>query len=459
MPHCLRYLFAAVMLIHGALCNARETPVFSPEAVREDLQFALAAMRRIHPEPGATLGSARLERAVAEADAALAGPLSRDQAWAILARLNPIFADGHMVFAYADWRADGAAYLKEGGAFFPFEVFIDAQGSPHIRSALGGGESAHAGARILRINGRDAGEVSAAMLALMHGDNEVFRANLLGQRWWFVYWKLFGTPDMFTLELDGGVRLHLAPARSEPVQLRDDASFERQFQFALLPGKAAVLTLKSFAWPDKARYFAFTRDVFAQLRAHGVQTLLIDIRANGGGDDDMWLDGIMRYVADKPFRAGASYVKRVLAGRAEPGQQVGDVVSGEISGWIQPEPAHPLHFGGRVYVLTGAATYSSAILFANAVQDFKLGVVAGVGGAARSRQSGGTQRVSLPNTGLAVSSPRLVITRPSGQSVPLLFEPTLALADDPRNPAAMIAAVLAHAAAASSAVRKAPAQR
>ncbi|UUZ47492.1 hypothetical protein LP420_30190 [Massilia sp. B-10] len=60
------------MLIHGALCSAREAPVFSPEAVREDLQFALAAMRRIHPEPGATLGSARFERAVAEADAALA---------------------------------------------------------------------------------------------------------------------------------------------------------------------------------------------------------------------------------------------------------------------------------------------------------------------------------------------------------------------------------------------------
>lgn len=337
------------------------------------------------------------------------------------------------------------------GAFFPFDVYVDAHGALRIRSALGGAATRQAGLRIVRINGRDAGEVVTTMLQRMHGDSAAFRANLLGQRWWFFYWKMFGAPDAFALELEGGAHLQVAAARDMPVVLRDDASFERQFQFELLPGKAALLTIKAFAWTDKARYFAFTKDAFEQMRARGVQTLLIDIRANGGGDDDMWLDGILRYVASQRFRWGSSYVKRVLAGRAEPGQQVGDVVRGEITGWIDPEPAHPLHFAGRVVVLTGAASYSSAILFANTVQDFKMGVVAGMGGMARSRQTGGTQRMVLPNSGLTVSSPRLAITRPSGEASPVYMTPDLALEDDPLNPGAMIAAVLAHAAAANGA--------
>jgi hypothetical protein len=438
--------FAVFLLVQGAIAFAAEMPRFAPEALREDLHFAVAAMRRIHPEPNAALDGALLEHAVAKADAALGQPLDRDQAWAILARLNSILADGHLMIGYANWRADSAAYLKAGGTFFPFEVFLDAQGAPHIRSELGGAATTLAGARIVSINGRDAKEVAAAMLERVHGDSQVFRANLLGQRWWFYYWKMFGKPAIFSLELEGGVRLQAAPTHSAPLLLRDEDSFDRQFQFELLPGKAAMLTLKSFAWPDKKRYLAFTEDAFEQMRALGVKTLLIDIRANGGGNDDMWIDGIMRYLAGTRFRWGASYVKKVLAGRAEAGQQVGDVVHGEISTWIAPEPDNPLHFDGRVYVLTGAATYSSAILFANTVQDFAIGAVVGEGGAARSRQSGGTQSLQLPNTGLMVSVPRLVITRPSGNDAPVLFTPDLLLADPPLNPRAMVDAVLAHAA-------------
>lgn len=120
MPRLLRFMLAIALLVPGALCHAAEAPKLSPEALRGDLQFALAAIRRTHPEPDAALGGVRFEQAVAEIDAALDRPLDRDQAWSVLARLNPMLADAHMVLGYRDWRADSTAHLDAGGRFLSF---------------------------------------------------------------------------------------------------------------------------------------------------------------------------------------------------------------------------------------------------------------------------------------------------------------------------------------------------
>lgn len=445
MSRFLQYLAAVVLIFHASCSHAAEATRFSQEAIREDLRFALAEIDRIHPDLAGSVDTDRLRDAVAQACAALDGRLTRDEAWAVMARLNPVLADGHLMLGYANWRADSAAHLKANGTWFPFEVIVDAQGTPIVRRLLGGGPTGHAGARITRINGMDANEVAARMLDRVHGDTESFRRHLLGQRWWFYHWKLFGEPGAYATELENGERLRLAGVRTMPELLRDEAAFERQFQFKLLPGKAAYLKLGTFAWPDLEQYLAFTRDAFAHMRAAGVQTLVIDIRANGGGDDIMWIDGVMRYVADTRFRWASVYAKRILAGRpVEAGQKVGDVVRGEVTGWIAPALDEPLRFNGRLYVLAGAGTYSSAVLFANTVQDFGVGTLAGVGGTVRTRQSGGTQNVKLPHTGLVVSSPRLLFTRPSGSKEPLMLTPDLVLADDPFAPDAMVAAVLQH---------------
>ncbi|WP_426174965.1 S41 family peptidase [Massilia sp. TWR1-2-2] len=138
--------------------------------------------------------------------------------------------------------------------------------------------------------------------------------------------------------------MRLAQAHNEAVVLQGDASFERQFR--LLPRNAAVLVLGSFDWPDKERFMAFTHEAFARMRNERVNTLIIDVRLNGGGSDDYWIDGVLRYVAAKRFRWASTYVKRVLEGRAEPGQRTGDSVAGEVTGWIEPALAEPLHFGG-----------------------------------------------------------------------------------------------------------------
>ncbi len=370
--------------------------------------------------------------------------MTRDDAWRQFATLNPVLADAHLFVSFPDWRADSSAYLARGGAFFPYEVYVDSTGQPFIRAKLGGASTSLAGARIDRIDGLDARQVTKTLLARVHGDTPAFRSELLSRRWWFYYWKLYGDRTAYDLVLakKTNTSIHVPGSRETPVLLADEASFDRQFRIELLPEKSALLTISTFSWPDEEKYFEFTRKAFATMRDAGVRTLVIDIRANGGGDDAFWMKGILAEIATEPYRWGSTYRKRIIEKYRDEGEETGDVVSGTIGTWIQPELDNPARFAGKTYLLVGPSTYSSAILFSNVMQDFGFGLVAGTGGSARSTQSGGTEPFTLPHTGLVVWSPRFVLVRPSGAVTPALFEPDIPLRENPYRPRAAIDALL-----------------
>lgn len=438
--HLLKRLGLA--LVAAALTNgaaiAAEPPI-SVTGLRADLRLAVETIEQTHPDLAHSVQKSELERAARQIERELDRPMTRTEAWSVLAQLNPVLADGHLFIGLPDWRQQTALALARGEGFFPYEVSIDAHGGLRIVSALGGAPTPLAGRRIRRINGRDAGQVVRALSARVHGDTPAFRAALLAQRWWLFYAKVYGSPAAFDLDLAGMGHKTIAASRETPAMLQEEASFERAFRCDV-DSRGAVLTAATFAWPDKARFFAFTHDCFAKIAAAGASRLVIDIRHNGGGDDDMWRDGLLRYIADRPYKHGSRYLKRVVSPGA--GEVAGQIVSGVIETAATPPPSEPLRFKGRVFVLVGPLTYSSAVLFSNVVQDYGFARVAGVGGAVRTRQSGGVQSLRLPNTGLLLFYPRFVLDRPSGAAAPAYVEPDLPVPEDPLHEQAAVDALL-----------------
>lgn len=422
---------------------AQSQPIASA-ALQADLRLAVETIESTHPDLSHSVDRAAFARAVKDVEAQLTRPMSRDEAWAALSRLNPVLADGHLFIGFTDWRGESRAALQQGTAFFPFEVALDAAGNPTITAALGGGQTPLAGARIKRINGVDARTAARRLLTRVHGDTPAFRTALLAQRWWLYYWKIFGAPAHFDLELEGAPqrKIRIPAGREVPAVVQREASFEQLFQCELLPDNSALLTVSAFFWSDKERFFAFTRDCFSRIRAAGAETLIVDVRQNGGGDDDMWKKGILHYIADRPYKFASHYRKRVLAAYRNGDEVTGQVVTGVVTSETPPALDEPLRFTGAVYVLVGPLTYSSAILFSNVVQDYRFGTLAGIGGAVRPRQSGSVQTLPLPGTGLVLNYPRFVLNRPSGNSEPQLLQPDLLIKEDPLRPRAAVDALL-----------------
>jgi hypothetical protein len=386
----------------------------APAALREDLRVVVDAMEHKHPALSHSVSLARFERAARSVERQLDHPMNQTQAWVVLSQLNSTLADGHLAIGLPDWRADMAEEIKRGTGFFPFEVSVSGHGYPVILAALGGNATPLAGRQIKRINGRDARAIAQAFLMRTHGDTLPFRAALLSQRWAMFYWKMYGTPTTFDLVLAGRRGMQrIAASRTLPDVVQRDANFDRLYQCEVGDSGKARMTVSSFLWPDKDRYFRFTHDCFARIKAAGTRQLVIDVSANGGGDDDMWKDGILRYIATRPYKQGSTYLKR------EPD---GELKSGAIQSDTIPPKDEPLHYAGEVSVIIGPWTYSSAVLFSNVVQDYRFGKIIGKGGFARSTQTGGVKSVTLPNTGLIVSVPRFIIDRPSGARQPVYIQ-------------------------------------
>lgn len=434
----------ALAQMHTATSSSSTAPerVFSPAQLQEDLAFIKSTIATIHPELSYTADFDQLTRAYQELDFALQKSMSKDAAWRTFALLNPYFADGHLMVTHASTRTEADSHLAQGHGFFPFDVFVDDAAKLYIRTALDGSDCEFKGSRIEQINGMPASLVARELLKRMGGDNAAFQANLLSRRFWLPYIKTFGASDHFSLVItrDGQTtQLQLPAIKTLPKSLRDADDFDQAFQFEIINKRTALLTIRNFYWPDHKAFYTFTKQAFAKIEAAKIQHLMIDIRENTGGDDIMWKEGVLPYLADKSFRNGSTYRKRVLAGRQSGNEKVGDIVDGVVDTWVQANPSMPHFYKGNTYVLVGRRTYSSAVLFSNVVQDFGFGKLVGEAGYVRSRQTGGTNQTNvLPNTGLEIVVPRFILDRPSGKREPSLLKPDIVLADDPFDERALV---------------------
>ncbi|MRW91772.1 hypothetical protein GJ699_17395 [Duganella sp. FT80W] len=393
----------SLILILSLLCNLAQAQT----PLQQDADFIRQTIREQHPNLGFSADAAAVERALTTIAADAPASLSRDESWQRLAVLNGLFADAHLFIGSPDWRADTAAHLKSGGGLFPFEVEIDGDGQLVIRAALGDATTELAGARIVAINGVAAGAACAQLLLRTHGDTPRFRSHLLAQRWWLYHWKMYGAASRYQLDLareDRAWQVTVAASTQTPAILLAERD---PFGFELRPDGSALLKVDSFDHEFKERFMALTHAAFTQMNERHISTLFIDISSNGGGDDDLWLDGLMPYLATRPYRTGSTYTKKTAGSPA---------IDGEIQTWRPAQPDNPLRFSGKVVVVIGPATYSSAVLFANVMQDFGFGTLAGEGKAARRAQSGGIRKFILPQSGLALWVPRFVLDPPNGET-------------------------------------------
>jgi hypothetical protein len=401
----MRLLFAALFLL-----------ATSAHAVT-DVEFVQQTVERVHPGLAHSCDPEQFGAALAALPAAPAP--TRHENWRRWATLNPLLADAHLFIGMPDWRGEFKAHHDAGGSLFPYEVSIDGDDRLFVRARLGGEPAPYAGEEITAINGIPARKLVSDMLLLTHGDSPQFRRHLLARRWWLYHWKTQGTEGRYRIALRRHGLQASAGSTAVPQVLREEDGFANQFSFRLADNHTAVLTANTFVSEDKERFVAWTRDAFQRMRDAGTQTLIIDISANGGGDDAMWLEGLMPYLADKPFRTGSTYRKRDSA--------TGQLIQGEIATWHQPQTGNPLRFQGKVYVVVGLSTYSSAVLFANVMQDFGFATLAGTGGGARTAQTGGVRRFDMPQSGLALYVPRFVLDRPAGARGPAWLKPDIGL--------------------------------
>jgi len=390
--------------------------ILQPAAAKSDIDQWLAFIEKTHPDLAYTVKDVPLFYSqVSQFKNSINKPVSVREFWLEMMKFNRVVSDGHVSLTPPKKVEITQQYLKNGGTLFPFEVLFD-NGQLIIKGKLNGKTSKLTGNVVTKINGTPIETILAPLLERTHGDSDNQRRAVLATRFAIYYWMYFGEQKQFTLDIKKGTHeLHDITVKASKEMAINDDSFASKFQFNVINDNTALLTINTFTWrEDEARVFKFFEAAFTEIKDKKLTHLIIDIRKNGGGDDNIWMKGILPYIADKPWRTGSNYEVKILAGREDEGETAGDVVKGEISSIHQVDSENALKFTGEVSVLVGPYTYSSSILFVNVMQDYEFGKLVGDSTGGKSGQTGGTQKQILSHSKLKTISPRFWLTRPKG---------------------------------------------
>jgi hypothetical protein len=287
------------------------------------------------------------------------------------------------------------------------------------------------GLEVLTINGKPVAGLVEELLPrfFSDGNSKTFQYIEMSHYFSAYYANLYESPDSFRLVCSEGknqVTLTLpAIDKSAIDRYEKQAGIGPPYSLTYPSEKTALLTIASF-WMEAPGepYKQFLKHSFEEIKARGIQDLIIDVRDNEGGNDARG-SLLLSYLMDKEFRyydrletttdkkySFADYARlprfygilRLLISRTKDGHYVWKHNSNLK---VQKPRKHP--YSGKVYVLINGASFSVTAEFAAVTHYLRRATFIGeeTGGGYYGNNSGAFVIVTLPNSRLNLGIPML----------------------------------------------------
>lgn len=172
------------------------------------------------------------------------------------------------------------------------------------------------------------------------------------------------------------------------------------------PAGVGIFTLRQCVY-DEA-YKAGLQDFFRGVKEQNIHSIIVDLRNNPGGNS-LVVDEFIRYLPVETYLTGGSEVRQgPILWKNKP--------------QVQKNKQLTPTFSGKLYVLTGAETFSSALYFATLVSDNKLGIIVGEIPGNMPSSYGDILRFQTPNAHLVFAVSHKYFVRPdeSKSDLPLI---------------------------------------
>jgi hypothetical protein len=364
--------------------------LLSPEDMRYDLDELFHRIETTHPNPYAKRSKAEVDLERQKIYEELGQPMTMfDFFRKVSPLINSLEGSHTHVFLPSDLGADFANEL-----FFPLEIKFDGQ-----KGFITGDYSDHPGSlsgeELLSINGVRLSDIRSRLVP--------FLQNFYSFP--FAMWFVYGSVPEYQLELlpSGGTTalIRNIPAISvkEFMEMQASISAAEPVSYRKIPNEpVGVLTINTFL-----SIGPLLKPAFVQIQKDGIQHLIIDVRKNGGGDEP---SNLMDYLTDQPYRVCSKYYEAPFKGYGS-----GNPREKECE-LLQPFDTVE-RFHGKLYLLIGPGTYSSAITFATTLQDYHLATLIGEQTTDTASYCAGITTGSLPRTKLYYILSRRCFIRPN----------------------------------------------
>ena len=415
--------------------------VYTEKEIAEDIDYFIKSVEEVSPFPYMNADSMSI-RALADY-LKKKGDRKGNELYLDFMRLSAAYNVGHIYTFPPEAMLDES--IKNGYRFFP--LFIkNNQEKWEIMGIIDNSLPENKiGYEVLKINGKEMREIIETIQPLLANDGN--SEEMIGASFPFLLWavnnshpysveilnKETGLPEILELQGTNDIDKYSTqkPKGIKP-KLEDFITFE------LLDKNIGYINVKSFGFVQYNEITkAFDNDLesyFASLKEKGVSNLIIDLRENGGGSSYP-AEAILQKIANNPFQQTGGSTMRVS-------RQFGEFLDGlpwairmiAKKGSMKDYDKYPIgtnikeeskpslpkkvknSFSGKVYVLIGPNTHSAAMMMANAVGDFDLGILVGEPTKSIPRELSNALPLKTPNAKIAFVVPATLFTRANGDA-------------------------------------------
>lgn len=429
--------------------SAYQPRIISADDATADVALLRRGLETVHPGLYRYSTRKQIDAAFAKLEAAAARPIAE---LALHAEIALMLATIHCDHTKAEMSDALIAWRNANPTHLPFRFRL-IEGRMIVISTDGQAGAPPVGSEILKINGM---AVPVLMLKLaptvaydgdtdqaiavklgddsdLQGDdfNEYFPSFFGFPASWKISWKAIGAPT--------GTDVTLAPvtfARWTELPTPDGA-YRNEFYKSVtwrMAGKVARLKIDTFVnYRNPVQPTAFLGGFFRAMKAAGTDHLILDLRNNGGGSEDVSI-ALGRYLFDQPFTwSKPTRYKAIRYGDLP--QYISswgdtdalfnppaDAFAKTSDGWFDRKPVQTLpetsddesdiehlpiatdHFAGRLTVLTGPQNGSGATRTIAQLKQRRGAILVGEdsAGSAEGPTSGQIFLMTLPKSGLKV---------------------------------------------------------
>ena len=419
--------------------------------MHKDLAILKAAYTQLHPGVYRYINQAQLDQYFEEMMHKTAHPLPLTQFYISLSQLSVKIHCGH---TYLNPYNQKKAIVKQIFADQVMPILFQTINDHFIITHnLSENLSLSKGDKIVSINGVGTKEIIDSLLTVsradgMHGRNKQidnisispYFADPKQFALFDIYFPLFfskpGQDNAYQLIIKpfrGKTKLVVIPAVSK---LTRQAIFQQRHlaeyahptaTFNWFMPQCGYLKIDQFSksvW--KSAYKQYLDSTFNSLRTHKASTLIVDIRNNEGGDDEV-RNEVLSYLLKRPFSYPIKRYYRFLSvmdsllpyldtwDESFKKPKISTDYIKNDDGLFYKKNTHPAdtiqpkanHFEGQFYLLTAAINSSSSFFMADILQQAKAAVLIGeiTGGTKQGINGGQFFFLKLPNTGIEIDIP------------------------------------------------------